>query len=213
RSWQDRTSGNGEARWSDEWRAWMYGNPAQRKALRMRLLAVNPFYWLSSRALFKPAGVWIFVGFVACWWLYLRVAVHLHWTEESLSLTTALFLNSVLKLWIGIEACQRLAEEKKAGSLEILLSTPLNEREILRGQFLALRRQFLKPLAVVGGVEIVFMLAVSRHSVLPAEEGGRQVAFGLAGIILLILDIAALTWVALRVALTAKSPDRASASA
>jgi ABC-type transport system involved in multi-copper enzyme maturation permease subunit len=213
RSWQDRTSGKGEARWADKWRAWVYGNPAQRKALRRRLLAVNPFYWLSSRARFKPAGVWVFVGFVACWWLYLRVAVHLDWTEESLSLTTALFLNSVLKLWIGIEACQRLAEEQKAGSLELLLSTPLNEREILRGQFLALRRQFLKPLAVVGGVEIVFMMAVSRHSVLPAEEGGRQVAFGLAGIILLILDIAALTWVALRAALTAKSPDRASASA
>ena len=213
RSWQDRDSGKSEARWVDQWRLWVYGNAAQRKALRTRLLAVNPFCWLSSRARFKPAGVWVFVGFVACWWLYLRIAMHLDWTEEPLSLTTALFFNSVLKLWIGIEACQCLAEEQKAGSLELLLSTPLNEREILRGQFLALRRQFLKPLAVVIGVEIVFVLAVSRHSVLSAEEGGRQVAFGLAGLALLILDITALTWVALLAALTAKSPNRASASA
>jgi hypothetical protein len=191
----------------------VYGNAAQRKALRTRLLAVNPFCWLSSRARFKPLAVWTFVGFVACWWLYLWLAMHLNWSEESLSLTTAFFLNSVLKLWIGIEACQRLAEEQKAGSLELLLSTPLNEREIVRGQFLALRRQFLKPLAVVIGVEVLYMLAVSRHSVSPAEEGGRQVAYGLTGLVLLVLDVTALSWVALLAALTTKSPNRASASA
>ncbi len=212
RSWQDRESGKGEARWADKWRTWIYGNAAQRKALRTRLLEVNPFCWLSSRARFKPAGVWLFLGFVGCWWLYLRVIVHLNWAEESFSLTTALILNSVLKLWIGLEACQRLAEEQKMGSLELLLSTPLNARAILRGQFLALKRQFLKPLAVVIGVEIVFMLAVSRYSFLPAGESARQAAFGLAGIVLLILDIAALTWVALLSALTARSPNRASAS-
>jgi hypothetical protein len=130
-----------------------------------------------------------------------------------LSLTTALFLSSILKLWIGIEACQRLAEEQKMGSLELLLSTPLNERAILRGQILALRRQFLKPLAVVIGVEVLFMLAVSRRSLVLTEEDGRQIAFGLAGLGLFILDIAALTWVAFLAALTAKSPHRASASA
>jgi hypothetical protein len=213
RSWQDRQSGKGEAPWADKWRSWVYGNAGQRKVLRTRLLEVNPFCWLSSRARFKPAGVWIFLGFVVCWWLYLRLILHLHWTEESFSLTTALILNSVLKIWIGMEACQRLAEEQKIGSLELLLSTPLSERGILRGQFLALQRQFFKPLVVVIGVEIVFMLAVSRHSGLPAEEGARQVAFGLAGIVLLILDIAALTCVALLSALTARSPSRASASA
>ena len=212
-SWQDRESGKGEARWADTRRNWVYGNAGQRKALRTRLLEVNPFCWLSSRARFKPAGVWIVLGFVVCWWLYMRVVVHLPWAEESFSLTTALILNSVLKLWIGIEACQRLAEEQKIGSLELLLSTPLSERGILRGQFLALKRQFLKPLAVVIGVEIVFMLAVSRPSVLPAGEGARQVAFGLAGIVLLVLDIMALTWVALLAAVTARSPNRASASA
>ena len=212
-SWQDRQSGKGEARWADTWRTWVYGNAGQRQALRTRLLEVNPFCWLSSRARLKPAGVWIFLGFVVCWWLYLRLIAHLRWTEESFSLTTALIMNSVLKLWIGIEAGQRLAEEQKIGSLELLLSTPLSERGILRGQFLALKRQFLKPLAVVIGVEIVFMLAVSRPSVLPAGEGARQVAFGLAGIVLLVLDIIALAWVALLAALTARSPNRASASA
>jgi hypothetical protein len=213
RAWQDRDSGKGEAGWADKWREWMYGSAGQRKALRTRLLEVNPFCWLASRARFKPASVWVFLGCVACWWLYVRLVMHLRWTEESFSLTTALMLNSVLKLWICIEACQRLAEEQRMGSLELLLSTPLSERAILRGQFLALKRQFLKPLVVVITVEIVFMLAVSRRSVLPSEEGARQAAFGFAGLVLLVLDIIALTWVALLAALTAKNPNRASGSA
>ena len=212
-SWQDRQSGQGETYWADRWRIWVYGKPDERKALRTRLLGVNPFCWLASRARFKPAGVWVFLGFVACWWLYLRAVMHLHWFEESFSLLTALMLNSVLKLWIGIEAGQRLAEEQKMGSLELLLSTPMSEHEILRGQFLALKRQFLKPLMVVIGLEIVFMLAVSKYSVLPSADVARQVAFGLAGIVLLILDISALIWVALLTALTARNPTRASASA
>ena len=148
-TWQDRQSGKSEIRWAEKWRTWVYGNAEQRKALRAKSLQVNPFCWLSSRARLKPAGIWIFLGFVLCWWLYLLIVMGLHWTEETLSLTTALMLNSVLKIWICIEACQRLAEEQKTGSLELLLSTPLDEHEIVRGQLLALKRQFLKPLAVM----------------------------------------------------------------
>jgi hypothetical protein len=211
-SWQDRQSGQEEARLADRWRLWMYGVASQRKALRTRLLRVNPFCWLASRARFKPAGVWGFLGFVACWWLYLHTVLHLRWFEEEFSLTTAFMLNSVFKLWIGIEAAQRLAEEQRMGSLELLLSTPLSEADILRGQFLALKRQFLKPLVVVIGVEIAFLLLVSRRSFLPSSETARQVAFGWAGIVLLVLDITAVSWVALLAALTARSQNRATVS-
>ena len=57
------------------------------------------------------------------------------------------------------------------------------------------------------------MLAISDHWVLTDEETGRQITFGLTGIVLLILDITALTWVAFQAALMAESPNRASASA
>jgi len=210
RSWQDQQSGKREARWQDRWRLWVYGKPDQRRALRTRLLEINAFCWLASRARLKPAGVWIFLVFVAFWWVYLRTVMQMNWFDESFSLTTALMLNSVLKVWIAIEAGQRLAEEQKMGTLELLLSTPLDEREIVRGQLLALKRQFLKPLGVVIGVEIAFLLAVSRYSFFSTQEDRKQVAFGLAGIGLLLLDIAALIWVALWAALTARSPNHAS---
>jgi ABC-type transport system involved in multi-copper enzyme maturation permease subunit len=210
--WQDQRSGKSEARWLDRWRAWVYGRPEQRRALRRKLLELNPFCWLASRARFKSIGVWLFLGFVGCWWFYLRLAVRMNWFEETFSLTTALMLNSVLKAWVAIEAGQRLAEEQKMGTLELLLSTPLNERDILRGQFLALKRQFLKPLLVVIAIEVIFMLALFRYSLLSYEEDTKQVVVGCAGIVLLVLDLVALIGVAQASALTARSPNYASVS-
>ena len=207
RAWQDQPSGKKANRWPERWRVWVYGRPEQRKALRTRLLAANPFCWLASRARLKPAAVWLFLSLVAAWWLFLRFVEHMDWMDDSFNLTTALLLNCGLKIWIAIEAGQRLAEEQKMGTLELLLSTPLNDREILRGQFLALKRQFLKPLAVVVASEILLMVAVWHYA---APSAVQQVHTGLAGLFLLALDVAALSGVALFSALTAKNPNLAS---
>src|SRR5437879_2053312 len=137
RSWQDHPSGDRKALWRGRSQQWVYGAADRRKALRTRLLDVNAFYWLAARAWFKPAGVWVALGFVVCWWFYLRLSLGFNWHDDSLCFTTALMLNALLKLWIGVEAGQRLAEDQKMGSLELLLSTPLTVRDILLGQLLA----------------------------------------------------------------------------
>src|SRR5205814_5695720 len=107
-------------------------SPARRRSLRARLLNVNAFYWLASRAWFKPIGVWLALAFVAAWWLFMRAELHFDWFDEMLCFTTALLLNSLLKLWIAVETGQRLAEDQKIGALELLLSTPMTVRDILR---------------------------------------------------------------------------------
>jgi hypothetical protein len=150
---------------------------------------------------------------MVCWWVGMSVFAKLAWHDESFTLPMALLVNATLKLWIGIEAGQRLAEERRMGSLELLLSTPLNERQIMRGQFLALRRQFVKPLAAVLCLELLFLFAISRYAFVPSVEATRQVAIGLAGIALFILDTVALYWVALWTALAARVPTRAGAGA
>jgi ABC-type transport system involved in multi-copper enzyme maturation permease subunit len=208
-SWQDRAAGAGKIRWRERWQQWVYGRPDQRQALRRRLLQVNAFCWLASRARWKPALVWSFLGFVGCWWLYLRLKMEMNWWDESLGLTTAVMLNCVFKLWIAIEAGQRLAEEQKMGTLELLLSTPLSEREVVRGQLVALRRQFLKPMLVCLIVEVLFIFAIFRFSV---QNDSRVLSFGFAGLILLLADSTALIWVSLSSALTSKSPNHASIS-
>jgi ABC-type transport system involved in cytochrome c biogenesis permease component len=208
--WQDKAAGAGKIRWRERWRQWMYGRSQQRQALRRRLLPVNAFCWLASRARWKPRLVWIFLGFVGCWWLYLRLKMEMNWWDESLGFTAALMLNSVFKLWIAIESGQRLAEEQKMGTLELLLSTPLSEGDVVRGQFAALRRQFLKPLIVCMAVELLFIIGIYRYAT--AENASRVLSFGFLGLVLLLADITALFWVALASALTAKSPNHASIS-
>ena len=208
-SWQDRPAPTGKILWRERWQRWVYGRPEKRQALRRRLLRVNAFCWLASRARWKPVAVWTFLVFVACWWGCLQLESDINWWDESLAITTAVMLNSVFKLWVSIEAGQRLAEEQKMGTLEFLLSTPLSETDIVRGQLAALRRQFLNPLLVCIAVEMLFTGIVCAHSI---EKLTRVVSFGIAAVLLLVADITALIWVSMSAALTSRSPNQASIS-
>ena len=209
RCWQDRPSMAGQWRWRDRWEAWVFGDRQKRTQFRRRLLQVNAFYWLAARARLKPLGVWLALLFVGLWWLFMRLVLEFKPLEETLSLTTVFILNLLLKLWIAVESVQRLAEDQKNGALELLLSTPLTVRDIVRGQLLSLRRQFLAPLLVVLLVEIFLILGASQH----AFPNGRAVLVsGVGGSVMLLADISALIGVAILTALRARSANHASVS-
>jgi len=210
RAWQDKAAGGDKKTWRERRQTWIYGRPAKRKALRLRLLALNPFCWLAARSRFKPFSVWIALGFIAGWWLYVRLRLSVGIFDEAFSVATAILLNSLLKLWIAIESVQKLAEDHQSGALELLLSTPLSVRDIVRGQLLALRRQFLGPLLVVLVIEVFLAVQVAHNAyqadqVIPVCE--------LTGLVMLLCDIAAVFYVAMFSALTARSPNFASVNA
>ena len=203
-SWQERAVGVGTSRWRGFWHACSYGRAAQRQALRRRLLDVNAFYWLAARARLKPRQVWIFLGLMAGWWLVGRMTAGASWRDEAVAITTALLLNTTLKVWLVIEAGHRLADDQKSGALELLLSSPLTVGDILRGQLLALRRQFLWPLLVVIAGELCLACGVPRYS-------GRSEVFALwmDATLLLVADLLALSLVAMVSALTTKNQNQA----
>ncbi len=202
RSWQDRPKGSSKKSWGERWRGWSLGEGINRANFRARLLRINPFYWLAARSRLKPLGVWLFFVFMLCWWLFVHLYLKIGAFEDSFAFATALMLNWVLKLWIAIETGHRLAEDKRMGALELILSTPMGVREIWRGQLLALRRQFLAPLLVAIGVELILIELVSIH---PFQDRFRSIAFGLTGIAMLLADVAAVFWVGLASALTART--------
>jgi hypothetical protein len=207
RCWQDRPAARGKLRWRERWDGWVYGNPSRRRSLRRRLLEVNAFYWLASRAWFKPVGVWVALVFVAAWWVYMRLQLHFNWFDEMFVFTTVVLLNCLLKLWIAVETGQRLAEDQKIGALELLLSTPLRSGDLLRGQLLALRRQFLWPLMLVLVCEIFLIFVAPRQEF---QMDSRMRSFGIAALFSLVTDLIALIGVAMEMALTARSPNHAS---
>jgi ABC-type transport system involved in multi-copper enzyme maturation permease subunit len=205
-SWQDRAPAPGRAPWLSRFREWSLGSGEKRGCFRRELLNINAFYWLASRSRLKPVQVWCVMGFITLWWIGERLFADVSLVEEPVSLLAAILFNTTLKIWIALEASQRLAEDQKSGALELLLSTPLTVRDILAGQFLALRRQFFKPLSLVILLELVFVFSPRQHVVVN-EPAIPAIWFG--GVCILIADVAALPWVAMESALTARSPNHA----
>ncbi|MSU57299.1 MAG: ABC transporter permease [Pedosphaera sp.] len=209
RSWQDKPAGVRRLRWRDRLKNWSYGAAASRAAFRRRLLDANAFFWLAARERLKPAWVWTFLGVVACSWIWGWVKFGHDWLSEGIYITTALVLNAVFKNWFAAAATRQLSDDRKMGSLELLLSTPLTVREILRGQALALRRQFLGPVLIVLLAEIVMMVAGMRHAMDGADRTVWLNLWVWYFMVLLVADLIALYWVGMWMGLASKNPKRA----
>lgn len=209
-AWQDKPVAAPRARqisWNGFWRLVNYGKYARLAAFRKELLDQNAFYWLASRARLKPLHVWIFLQLAALWWLvnFFFGGDVQHEETGLLCTILALMVNCTFKCWIAQEAGRQLAEDQKAGAMELLLATPLTDKDIVRGQLLALRRQFLTPFLVALGVEVILIPLLLGH----VPDRAFNLDSVLAGIVMLVADVVALPFVAMRAALTAKNPARA----
>jgi hypothetical protein len=207
--WQDKPR-NPNATWRARFRQWCFGPPAYREALRRRLLDLNPFLWLASRNRLGQAAVWGVLGVIGCGFVW-------GVSETGLSDSMPWFVivivvnHAVLKFWIASEACVHLEEQRRSGALEFLLScTPLSVEEIIRGQWLALRRRFLGPVVAVLAFDIVLVLA----SHLPATQTDPEdreyfTACALAAMVMLTADAWAISWLGMWRAMAAKRPRQA----
>jgi ABC-type Na+ efflux pump permease subunit len=211
RAWQDRPAGAVRLRWRDRWQAWSLGNTAERRSFRKRLLDANAFFWLAARVRLKPALVWTVLALLGGVWVWGIAKYKRDWFNEGIYLTTGLVLNLLIKGWFSSEAGRQLAEDRKEGALELLLSTSLTVRDILRGQFMALARQFLGPVLAVLLVGCLFIFAALTDT---GMEDNRTVWiwFWSQGMLMLILDLAAIFWVGMWQALVAKNPNRAASA-
>ena len=80
----------------------------------------------------------------------------------------------------------------------------------MRGQLLALRRQFLAPIVLTILAESTLMLAFLWKDVRPPDGDFYVlfVAWWLAGVVLLVADTITLSWVGMLMALTVKNPNQ-----
>ena len=121
--------------------------PARRRAWLER----NPFSWLASR---ERTPQWMALFLLAplfTLWCALLVGAWLelggpgNWEMFELAALVAYGMHQLLKYLIAVEAARRLSEDKRSGTLELLLVTPLSVKDILAGQGRALRSLFLWP--------------------------------------------------------------------
>ncbi len=208
RSWQDKPAGVQTLRWRERWQFWSYGNLEERSAFRRRLLNQSAFYWLAARVRLKPAFVWAVLGILACGWAWGLAKWHRDWLNSGTYLITCLLLNILIKGWFATECGRQLADDRKQGALELLLATPLTVRDILQGQMLALRRQFLGPVIITLGV--FFLCIIGTVSDISEGEHARAAWITLGGgaMVMLIADLVAIFWVGTWQAMVARNPSR-----
>ena len=205
RTWKDFAPNPRQALWQRRWRDWTLGTEADQRVLRLRWLNINPVLWLARRERHRRAFFWGFLALYFALWFLSYLFLPKAWATSEGILVTGTLLHLVLKLWLALEASRRLASDKRNGVLELLLVTPIEVSDILRGLVIGLKRQFLLPFFVVTGIDVLLLLFGLSHS----AKSATLPLFFLAGMGLFAADAFCLTWVGLWEGLSAKDGSQA----
>jgi hypothetical protein len=150
RTWQERGGAPSSRRgWTFSWK---YGGSRRRERLRAKLLGRAPMTWLVCRERWQALGVWtltiLATGGMAGGLLMGKhsVAGWMMWS------TLGQFFTLFLYLWAASQAGRFFIEARRSGLLELLLATPLSERQIVAGQWRAFIRMFGLPVLLLAGM-------------------------------------------------------------
>jgi ABC-type transport system involved in multi-copper enzyme maturation permease subunit len=189
-----------------------HAEPPRARRSRNEVLAINPVWWLTSRNTHQRVWLWVFVSILATLGIVSFIAVRGNTPGLWSIFGCAIAMHLVLAVWVAFEACNSFAEARGTGAMELLLSTPLHVRQILRGQHLALRELFMGPIVLLLSVET--LLAAAQIWTM-AQRGGS--VFERVAIILVlgfclvwfVLDLFAVAEVGMWFGLTSQKPTQA----
>jgi ABC-type transport system involved in multi-copper enzyme maturation permease subunit len=200
RSWQDGAAGK-KMPWNRR------ESPVRRSRSRTALLEANPFLWRVARSGRKRLLIWLTLGALTLIWRrYFRLISPLL-MDPGVDLFLLVPAGLILKAWIAAEASRTFSEDHRSGGMELLLTTPLHERDIVRGQMLSLWRQFAWPVAAVLLANLTFLLAEYRLWDSGSRPGLLDFHLLLGGF--LVGDMISLSWDGAWLGLINRKPNRA----
>lgn len=199
RCWQERPPAGARLSFKQRWTQWCYGAPHARAVRRTAALDVNPFFWRATRNRIRPLIPWLFIALTLG--IPLLVAVTVGFSLPSYLgymylVFIVVFWYLAPKFWIAREAVRTLSEERHDGTLEMLLSTQLSVREIVRGQWMALRTCYL--IALIFPLAMTAILIILINLVPPAKwlnDLPYATPLLIAGTILFVADCITMGWV------------------
>jgi ABC-type transport system involved in multi-copper enzyme maturation permease subunit len=155
RTWRDRPKSVRPLYRLRFWRRSARVPSARRAARRRRLLAINPLFWLAARQTVSAPVVMFLAVVMTTITVYVATpffgrVMNAGTVSPVLGhmfawLWTGLAIHALVLYYAAMSASQRLAEDKQTGALELLLITPITERTISRGLWLAYARKMLFP--------------------------------------------------------------------
>ena len=206
RVWSEQMRIKRAEKWRTRWESWLRGPRVLQTKLRATLLNVNPILWLSTRFRQLRWYPWIFLGATLVFWGW-GVSRSVGGQLETTVMTFA-SAHAILKYWFAAVNLYGLANDRDKDALELIFSTPLTEREIIKGQWLAFRRLFGQPFLVLSIIEPL-LIGWSLHF---GHNSSADRAFllltGLFGLILLAADCFAIGCLGMWLAVKAKTPQR-----
>src|SRR5262249_55174900 len=179
-------------------------------ATRSRLLEVNPICWLGSRDVRPRVSAFVVLGVGVPIVLILALISLAAPVALAAALVMAYLVHHALKWLVAIEASRRLSEDRRNGTLELLLVAPLLIDDIVRGQILALRRQFRTPLFICASMNGILLVRV--FAGIATAGGNMQIILAevlIGGAVLLFVDFSVLAWVGMWMGMVAKRHHRA----
>lgn len=184
----------------------------KRVAKRTELLDRNPILWLAYSARRHRTFTILYMT-VAAVMIGLTAIIYFESPIDQGALAVfpsmgLLFLSLILGLQLASQASVNLAEARRNGTLELLLSTPLRVRDIVQGQWLALRKTFAPAALVLAGFGgFIWLLALSSTPVSVMAMGPWL--WGAKFTVEFILEFFVLGWVGMWSGLVAKTPNGA----
>jgi len=136
---------------------WRLGyTPGWRRLFRRRL-EKNPVFAVAARLRWPHLMFWGLVGLVAInvYWLtygYRRNSASLQFHQY---FSHALVFTN--RVWISVMACRFFLEARRTGALELLLTTPLPVRTVLRGHGRALWFLFALPITAIALLHVFYV--------------------------------------------------------
>ena len=206
RAWHDAAPPARPPRWRWPWRrnarATEGGTFPTRHIHGRSNLMINPIFWLLTRERRLRTYPWILLVTMAAIWGWA------FWLERNIlslevSIGLGILTHFLFKYWIATQAVHSFSRDRAGAALELILCTPIGVRPILNGLTIAMRHLFARPLfLLITGECVLILLGLKRA--LDNENVLQQVGMILCGLVLMVADAWALTWVGVLAGLRAR---------
>jgi hypothetical protein len=216
RTWQERAARKVGVKetWSYTWR---YGGARRRARLRRKLIERNPVQWLACRERWQALGLWT-LAMIALVAVGIFLAVDAPAEAWMVWRLLGWVFASALYLWMASQAGRFFIEARRSGLVELLLATPIQVHEVVRGQWRALLRMFGPPIALVVVVNFAAGACSGgfRGFIFPTNQGTGvfvqmviHLGTEIAGGVITAANLVAMCWFGMWMGMTSKNNNLA----
>jgi ABC-type transport system involved in multi-copper enzyme maturation permease subunit len=163
RLWREREVEESNNGWRERWSDFLHGSSGHRRRLAESWLDLNPFVWLAGRDRSPTTLGWLVCAGISLLWLTCCAAWPSHWPSAQNFFITATCLNLILAWLCRYTVASQVAQPRRDGSYELLLTTALPPGDIVWGTLEAVRIR-VRPVAdfvlLLNGLMMVVGLAI-----------------------------------------------------